>query len=552
VVSGPDIARERSTWVALAAITLLALAVRVWGLTFGLPLVRARPDELLIIGASLAIVGGNPNPGFFDYPALHFYLLAGLYSIYYAWGLLSGVFTSVAQFAQQFRVHWEPLFYIGRVTTALMGTATVVVMFAIVRPLFGRLTALIASFFLALAFLHVRDSHYGTTDVPLTFFLMAALLAMVRVHGNPQRDEARLAGILSGCAVATKYTAAPIAAPIAVVAALHASRLTGGWRRIVRESPLLWMAVPAVLMFLVLNPYLILDFERAAEHLRILRVSSAAGMTPPELLGRGWTYHLPFSLGYGLGWPLLVTGLGGLIWSGFHYPAATLLLASFPVAYYLAVGAGYNVFVRYMVPVVPFVCVFAAVLVADLAAVAGRRSRRLGIAMAAVLAGAIVMPSAASVVRFNVLISREDSRVVAGRWLHEHVPALSTLYSTGNPYGHVQLERGSPPRYRYFDFDRQAGVFTEDRRKTTALPDWIIVQRSALPYSHIAPQVVSLLASDYVLVHVVQAADLDERRTMYDIQDAFYAPYGGFKGVSRPGPNLEIYQRRRTVPVTSR
>jgi hypothetical protein len=304
------------------------------------------------------------------------------------------------------------------------------------------------------------------------------------------------------------------------------------------------MAVPAVLMFLALNPYLILDYERAAAQLRILQASSATGMTPPELLGSGWTYHLPFSLGYGLGWPLLVAGLGGVVWSGFHYPAATFVLASFPVAYYIAVGAGYNVFVRYMIPVVPFLCIFAAVLIADLASLAGRRSRRLEIAMAAILAGSIVIPSASSVVRFNALIAREDSRVVAGRWLHEHVPAGSRLYSTGNPYGHVQLERGSPPKYRYLDFDRQAGVFTEERKQTTAGPDWIIVQRSALPYSHIPPQVVQLLASDYLLVHVVQAADLNETRTVYDIQDAFYAPYGGFKGVTRPGPNLEIYRRR--------
>ena len=74
-------------------------------------------------------------------------------------------------------------------------------------------------------------------------------------------------------------------------------------------------------------------------------------------------------------------------------------------------------------------------------------------------------------------------------------------------------------------------------------PDWIIVQRSGLPYSHIAPRVIDLLP-DYRLVHVIRAADLDVPGNVYDIQDGFYVPYGGFRGVRRPGPNLEIYRRK--------
>jgi hypothetical protein len=56
--------------------------------------------------------------------------------------------------------------------------------------------------------------------------------------------------------------------------------------------------------------------------------------------------------------------------------------------------------------------------------------------------------------------------------------------------------------------------------------------------------VLDMLPSEYRLVHVVRAVDLDTPGNVYDIQDAFYLPYGGFKGVRRPGPNLEIYQRR--------
>jgi 4-amino-4-deoxy-L-arabinose transferase-like glycosyltransferase len=533
---------DRLMWTVLAAATVVALGVRLWGLTFGLPLVRSHPDELLLIGAALKIAGGNPNPEFFDYPALHMYLLAAIYMGYYACGLATGAFTSVAHFLADFRLHWEPFFLIGRTISAVFGTLTVPALYAVARPVFGRRSAVVAAWFMALAFLHVRSSHLSTTDVSMTFFLVAAMVAIVRVHVSGRRDDARLAGVLAGCAAATKYNAVLLAVPMTVVALLE------GWRRrddlaaAIRRSSLLWMAVPFLLTFLILNPYLVLDSVRAFEHLRVLEQSTSGGMTPPELLGRGWTYHLPFSLRYGLGWPLLVAGLGGMAWSAVRYPGATAIVAGFPIAYYAVAGAGYNVFVRYMVPVVPFLCVFAAVLVVEVVArlVRGSRAQRVVTAIAAAL---VVAPSAWSVVQFDVLLSREDNRLVAGRWIHDHVPPGSTLHSTGNLYGHVQLERPGSPKYRYFDFDRGARTFREAGRATAARPDWIIVQRSALPYSHIAPGVQALLESEYLLVHRVTAADLDERRTVYDIQDGFYVPFGGFTGVRRPGPNFEIYRR---------
>ena len=49
-------------------------------------------------------------------------------------------------------------------------------------------------------------------------------------------------------------------------------------------------------------------------------------------------------------------------------------------------------------------------------------------------------------------------------------------------------------------------------------------------------------------MHVIRAADLPEPDNFYDIQDGFYAPYAGFKGVQRPGPNFKIYRRRGLSP----
>src|SRR4026207_2407584 len=78
---------ERLLLVAAAA---AGLAVRFWGLKFGLPVVYSRPDELLLIGVVIGFFRGDPNPHFFEYPTLYLYVLAGVYCLFYARSLLAG------------------------------------------------------------------------------------------------------------------------------------------------------------------------------------------------------------------------------------------------------------------------------------------------------------------------------------------------------------------------------------------------------------------------------------------------------------------------------
>jgi hypothetical protein len=544
--SGQIVVRRPFVWLAL--IGTLALAVRLWGLTFGLPHVLTRPDELFIFGVVMRrLLSGIPNPDMFDYPGLYLYFVAGLFSIYYGWLLLTGRVRDAAGFQEAFRTDWEPFFLLVRAVNAVLGAATVLLCYAIAAPVFGLAAGLLSALFMALAFLHVRDSHYATTDIPMAFFIMCAMLAVVRVHQERSKRDAWLAGIMGGFATGTKYNAVVLVAPMVVVEVLHAWTLRQQWRRILAETHLLRMGLAFAAVFAATSPYLFLDYQSAMEQLRVLHLSTTTGMTPPEMLGRGWTYHLPYSLRYGLGLPLLAAGLGGLVWMAIRRPAMALVLGAFPVTYYAAAGAGYNVFVRYMIPVVPFLCIFAGYAIAELAAAVSRRMRIPQHALASLLGIAVVLPSVVSVVRFDSLMAREDNRVVAARWIHEHVPAGSSIYMSGNLYGHAQLE---PPddKYRQLGFDRNAQRFTLDRRAVDDLPDWIVVQRSALPFSHVPPKVVELLAEHYQLAHVLSAADLAAPGSFYDIQDGFYAPYAGFKGVRRPGPNFEIYRRHSSGP----
>lgn len=536
---------DRRATILLAAIISVGCAVRVWGITFGLPHVRARPDELHILGVVIGMYQRGPNPKFFDYPGLYLYGIAGLFAVYYGLGRLWGRFAGVEAFVRNFYANWELYFLIPRVLGAVLGAATIGIVHRIGCLLLDRTTAILSALFLALAFLHVRDSHYATTDVPMTFFVMCTVLAAARVHRERKPGDAWLAGVMAGCAASTKYNAVLIVLTLATVELLHAWRTRGDWWRVLRETHILRMAAGCILVFSATNPYLFLDHETARLHLQEVFLSTASGMTPPEVLGPGWSYHLPNSLRHGLGLPLLTAGLLGMVVMCWRRPGIGAILSVFPIAYYAAAGAGYNVFVRYMIPVVPFLCLFAAYAVAQAARhLAGLTGRLRETAVAAALGVAVVAPSAWSVIEFDRLLAREDNRLIAARWVTQNVPAGESIYTAGNLYGHLQLEEpGKPQKYRYLDFDWRSERFTERGRPLDERPDWIVLQRSGIVYSHVSPAIEQLLRREYYLVHTLRAADLSEKN-FYDIQDGFYAPFGSYKGVQRFGPNYEVYKRR--------
>jgi hypothetical protein len=78
------------------------------------------------------------------------------------------------------------------------------------------------------------------------------------------------------------------------------------------------------------------------------------------------------------------------------------LVLAFPIPYYLVLGSGLTVFVRYMIPIVPFLCLTAAVAVDRFADTVGRvpAARARDVAAAALVA-IIAMPTAVASVAFD-------------------------------------------------------------------------------------------------------------------------------------------------------
>ena len=527
----------------LVAVLAVAAAVRFWGLGFGLPYTQARPDETFIIDTAHAFLRGNFRPAFYDYPWLYMFVTAILHLGYFVWGVATGLFHSTADMLASWRVHWEPFFLITRALSATLGTATVFVLFRMGSRLWDTATGLTAAFFMSLAFLPARDAHFGTTDTMMTLLIVASVALVIDAHRTSRRSTFIWAGVVGGLAAATKYNAVLLA--VVPIASYVLNLVQSSDRRQAARDPrVVLYGVPCLLAFAIGIPFVVFDTQRFLTAMDLLKSSMAIGQ--PRLgLSAGWIHHLEFSLRYGIGIPLLVAGILGMAAMVRWEPASAMLLLSFPVTYYVVAGSIRNLFFRYAIPLVPFLCLAAARLIARTVDAVGNRvaggfSRTTRAAMLAVAAAVVVAPSATSLWQFDRIVSQDDNRVVVARWFVDNVPAGDSILQTGSRYGLVQFDV-SKKKNVYWAWDGARGMFLVDGHRATGRPDWILVQDSPLP-SSTQQAAVELLRDHYTFVANFSAFSPDPS-LVYDQQDAFFAPFAGFGNVSRPGPNFSVFKR---------
>src|SRR6188768_3197469 len=198
-------ARLRLGWVV---IFLLALALRIYGLRYGLPAVY-NPDEVAIMSRALAFGKWDFNPHNFLYPSFYFYALFAWEGLTAALAVAVRSVASFGAFQREFFVDPTRVFVAGRLLTALLGAATVAatgLLGARMTSLGGRAAGVFAALLLAVAPLHVLNSHYVKHDVPVTCLIVLAYLAYDRLWNRPD-DQAEgpllVAAAITGVAFST-------------------------------------------------------------------------------------------------------------------------------------------------------------------------------------------------------------------------------------------------------------------------------------------------------------------------------------------------------------
>ncbi|OGM27011.1 hypothetical protein A2627_02480 [Candidatus Woesebacteria bacterium RIFCSPHIGHO2_01_FULL_39_28] len=393
-----------------------ALLVRIWGINFGLPAIF-HFDEQLTLYTIFYSASKLLRPDQFLHPMLYPYVLIFLYGVYFLIGLILHYWTT----SQQFFIGYlkDPTFFVltGRLFTALTGVLTVWLTYKIGEKVFNRKVGLISSFFLALAFLHVQESHYIKEDVLIGLLGMISFFLGFLITKKAKQSYYIWLGVIFGLLAATKYNFF-FFLPNFFYAHFLVSRSI---RKFFNKK--FWIvAAVAFLIFLVLNPYIVILPQRAyMEILGQTKLSTAQWVSSD---GQPvWIYYLTYYLRYGLGLLLTLAFLAGSIFILIKRKSKDLLLLTTPLTFFLTLVLfkGPN-FARYAVSIIPFIVLIAAYFIDKLF---------INNILLVFVSLFIIYPSFARVVKLDYYLSMPDTRNLAKKWIEENIPQGTKLINEG-------------------------------------------------------------------------------------------------------------------------
>jgi hypothetical protein len=408
--------QARVIWLG---VFLVALALRIYGLRYGLPAIY-NPDEVAIMSRTLAFGKWDFNPHNFLYPTFYFYALFVWEGLTAALAVATRSVESFGAFQREFFLDPTRVFVAGRLLTALLGAGTVVATGVLGSRVSGWFAGVLAALLLAVAPLHVLNSHYVKHDVPVTFLIVLAYLAYDRLWSG--KGSLIAAAAITGMAFSTHYYAIFLAIPLAWSAARGARDRGDAVRRVAIA------AVVSGAVFFLLSPFILVEPGTALRDIRANReivVDRAIGNLGYLASAARYGALLLFDTAGPIAPLLAVIGLAVGVRRD---PVRTLWLLAFPIPFLLFIAGTFPAS-RYLVPLVPFVALFAGIAVVEI-----WTKQRL---VAQLVFAAAFATAGLESLRTDAFIRETDTRTLALDYIREHIPAGATILT--QPYS-VPLE----------------------------------------------------------------------------------------------------------------
>jgi|694.fasta_scaffold51881_5 hypothetical protein len=346
------------------------------------------------------------------------------------------------------RFSYDCVFISGRIFCTVVGGAAIPLAWYLAVLLYRRSSVgLVAAALLSLNVFHLQLSRFFTSDITLTTLCLISLIALVKAYEQGTLRSYLIFGFCAGLATATKISSAFLFVPLFFVVFLSTikewGRLTTstkplaclglvagalaltaladfllffkGWPRVYgqRLQPLptlIPLSIPfiagaAVLMrrysrplsqltaavalgiavFVMAEPYAIIDFETFSKHTREQTAMVQGQWRPPYTIQYAHTvpyfYHLKQMLWYTMGWPVFLAGLLGVTLASLRCvleffdklfkrelrtsPFSPEIIPLIFMAVFFIATARFQVkFPRYLLPLYPLIFIFAASIIA--------------------------------------------------------------------------------------------------------------------------------------------------------------------------------------------
>lgn len=400
----------------LLAILGVALAIRIWGLSWGLPNYWSQ-DE--VNKRDVALNTGipdleKPQPGF---------LYNSLFVIYRVAAMVSPTVDDV------------DYLYLGRLLMTVLGVLTVFGVWLLARELADDDKpgpAIPAALLLAVLPFSTAVSRYIKEDTPIGFWTVVVMLALVRYWKVPSYGRLVLLGLAVGACFSTKFSAVVLLPVIGIALLVVAKRdHTRPGHLAARIGA---MAIAAAVGVVVVSPQYIVYPEQLWEGFKFQILYSQRGHNDGIAISpwsQWWTYYLRHGLIPGMTWPVFLVALAGAV-PLLRRPAGWTIVASAILMYVVLESSPAKpapFAARYLTTVVPLLCVAAGFGIQWILRRFAKHGRPiLGLAACALV---FVVPPALK----SMMIADEalhDTRTVAGAWMDARFPAGTHIVLVDN------------------------------------------------------------------------------------------------------------------------
>lgn len=432
-------------YLPLFLILIFAFSLRVYGLNWDQGF-HLHPDERAIVLASLPLqfpgsiseflsIQSSLNPHFFAYGSLPMYLLKAVANLITPFYPLAATYDHIN--------------LLGRFLSALFDTGTLLIIFFLGKKLFSKQIGLIAVFFYTISVFPIQAAHFYAVDTPLTFFILLTLYSLILFYEKPNKIRAIFIGILFGVSLATKTSA------LVLILSVGATLISDFVLVFIKNPhrPHIWfphipkllktlftdgliILIVSVLSFLIFEPYAFLSFKefirQTLEQSQMTRDPFTFPFTLQYVDKIPYFYELKNIFLWGQGPILAAISFIGTFYILFliikkqkkEKWAQEFILLIFFLSYFAVVGKFAVGWMRYMLPLYPLLCLFAAVFVGKLLIpkikLLPRRFSLLIFYFSFLIL--LVWP-----LSFMHIYTQPNTRVLASQWINKNIPVGSTL-----------------------------------------------------------------------------------------------------------------------------
>lgn len=335
---------------------LLTLITTLLGIIGGLPL--NIQDSILVPALNAARRLGNPV--YFSSPGFVIYIFMITYIFLFIFLYLIGMIRDTSEFRTLFETntlfHNISFEFPGHLIILLFSVLGIICTYLIAYKIIKkRSISFLSALFVATSLSWVTNSHLLTVNIPFAALVALTILLVlnfIKENEPMSLKQIIILGIVLGITSSTKFNGFLVS--VAILAPMLFS-YRKKYRQLLKH--ILIIGVTAVLVFVILNPYIFLDFKTFNAYNSIQRNTVKIGWYGAESeTNYSWIDHITKSLylGYGL-FPLILSVLGTiyLVLNRRTSLPIKITVITFPLFFYFVIGLSKSVLYRYMLPLFP-------------------------------------------------------------------------------------------------------------------------------------------------------------------------------------------------------